>query len=603
MSKINVERMQRTVTTFCLIVMLFTLMQTPVQIAASTSSVSEDFDDTTFLDESATTTTGWGSEVVRIPFRKATSVGNLSDTTYCSYLPVIHGDRLYLPAASVGVGVVDISDPSNPTTITTIDSNPRAIALQGDFAYISDEDDGLRIFYINDIENPVEVATYNPGDVYHFTIDGSYGYLSTFGEGIHVLDISNPMAPVSVCNYTHPNATNVFQTKKVGNFLVVGEWGIPADEYGIQIVNATDPENLVYWSRITTVTGYPAVQFDVSGSYIYVSHGGYLSIIEKLTSNWNLGYVNLIEVGGMGVCGRMAVSGNYIYGATASPYLHMIDVTNSTDPRTDIIKLEGSLYWVTLDGNNLFTSGRDGGDSVEVYELSDALTATAQSSSVYHIYTEYNPAVITEATLTANSTTPASTDINYYLSADNGSTWELTSPGADHEFGTMGIDLLWKAVLTTTTPTVTPEIYSIDITIKILRTPPELVRISYASAYNRPFFEFNLDDSQVIMQFDTVPTFDSPDFRNCTGTTVSGAVSGYGVLITSPSLTNGTWYYRIAGIDEENDIGLWSETFTLQIGTTPTSVSPPDMMPILVIGGTVGVIVILAVVLQRRKKT
>ena len=604
MSKIKIRSVRRIVISFFMIIMLFVIVQTPGPVAASSSTFHEDFHTTTYLDESATTVTGWGSEVIRIPFKTATSVGNASDTTYCSYEPVIAGDYLFLPAGAEGVGVVDITNPSNPSYVTTLSSNARAIAVQGDFAYISAATAGLRILNISDIENPIEVAVYNPGDVRHFTCDGSYGYLSTFGDGIHVLNISNPLFPISICNYTHPNATSVFQTKKVGDFLVVGEYGAPADEYGIQIVNATDPENLLYWSRITTLTGYLSVQFDVSGDYIYVSHGGYVSIIKKLTSNWNLGYVNLIEVGGMGICGRMAVSGNYIYGVVSGSGIRMIDVTDPSDPRIDVIKTEGALYWIAVDGNYVYTNGRISADSVEVYELSDALTATAQSTPVYEITTA---AMITEATLTANSTIPGSTSIVYYLSADNGSTWELVTPGVSHEFGEIGPELFWKAVLTTATATVTPEIYSIDISFKFLRTPPELVHISYVAGYNSPFFEFDLDDSLVIIQLDTVQTFDSPNFRNYTAAVTSGVVSGFGVLVRSPNLANGTWYYRIAGVDTDGDVGLWSDTFTLQIGTatttttTTTDLIPPDTIIILVIGGTIGVIAILALVILRRK--
>jgi len=586
-------------------VLLVAVVQTPIQVAASTSTFSEDFDDTTFMDGDATTVTGWGSEEIRIPFKTATSVGHASDTTYCTRKAVIDGDYLYLPSPSLGVGVVDISDPLNPFNVTTLDSSPYAIAIQGDFAYISGA--GLRIINISDILNPVEVATYNPGAASHFTVDGSIGYLSTLGQGIHVLNISNPLIPVSISNYTHVNATNVFETKKVGNMLVVGEFGVPGSQYGVQIVNATDPTNLVYWSRITTMTNYQGVQLEVVGDYIYVANtGGYISITEILTSNWNLGYANLIYAGAVGHSGRMVVSGNYIYGAGGSYGFHMIDVTDPSNPRLDIIKMDTSPNWIAMDGNYVFTNG-ESAYSVEVYELSDALTATAQSSPVYQIspgaiYETSLPAMITEATLTADSTIPGSTSIEYYLSADNGSTWELVDSGVNHEFGVIGQDLLWKAVLTTTSPTVTPEIYTIDISFKFLRTPPELVQISYTNGYNSPFFEFDKDDSDVVMQLDTVQTFDSPNFRNFTGYHYSGLVTGYGVHVKHPDLTNGTWYYRIAGIDYDGDIGLWSDVGTLQIGTTSTT-TPPDLILILVIGGAIGVVAIIVLVILYKKRS
>ena len=78
MRRTTFRRMRNTMIGFCMILMLFAVIQTPTQVAAVTSTFSEDFDDTVFMDDSATTTTGWGYEEVRIPFKKATFVSNCS---------------------------------------------------------------------------------------------------------------------------------------------------------------------------------------------------------------------------------------------------------------------------------------------------------------------------------------------------------------------------------------------------------------------------------------------------------------------------------------------------------------------------------------------
>lgn len=593
--------MRNTMIGFCMILMLFAVIQTPTQVAAVTSTFSEDFDDTVFMDDSATTTTGWGYEEVRIPFKKATFVSNCSTTSLASYLPSVYDDYLYLPVAYQGVDVVDISDPANIDHVTLIEATePRFIAAQGNYGYLCDYVDGLRILNITDIENPIEVAIYNPGPTYHFAIDGSYGYLSTNNEGIHVLDISNPLAPVSVFNYTHVNATTVLQTQKVGDFLFALEYGVIASDFGVQIINATDPTNITFMSRCVTPALHWGEQMQVSGNYIYVLSLGKLSIISIAASLWVPELIAEVTIYAYSL-GDMSVSGGYIYFAAPSSGLQMLDVTNPLVPRLDFISFTGAepgLSWIVVLGNYVYTSGTNGGYTVEVYELSDALTATAQSIPVHQID---SGVLITEATLTTDDSVPSSTSIDYYLSADNGTTWEQVNSGVNHVFTEMGRNLLWRAILDTTTATVTPEISSFAISMKILRVPPEIIQISFEMRYNTPVFYFNADDAPLFLQLDTVQTFDSANFRNYTGTHFGGALSGYGVHDSS-NLENGTWYYRVAGNDSEGDIGLWSDVFTLQIGTTSTTV-PPDLVLILVIAGAIGVVVVLVVVMKRRKGT
>jgi len=599
MRKTAFRRMRNTVIGIIMVVLLFTVVQTPTQVAASTSTFSEDFDDTNFLDASTTTATGWGYDEIRIPFKKATFVDNCSVTSLASNLPSVYGDYLFLPIGTHGVDVVDISDPTDPLFVTLIGAaRPRFMAAQGNYGYLCD-DIGLRILNITDIENSIEVATYNPGPARHFVIDGSYGYLSTYGDGIHVLDISNPLAPVSVFNYTHVNATYVYQTQKVGDFLFALEFGAVASDFGVQIINATDPTNITFMSRCVTPAPYWGVQMQVSGDYIYVFSNGILSIISKATSLWTPELIAEVTICA-NLIGDMSVSGGYFYFATAVSGLQMLDVTNPLAPRLDFISITGAeprLSWIVVRGNYVYTTGKNGGYTVEVYELSDALTATAQSLPVHQID---SGVMITEAILTADDTVPSSTSIDYYLSADNGTTWEQVNSGVNHVFTEMGRNLLWKGILDTDTATVTPEIYSVDLSMKIQRVPPEITRISFARIYNRPVFYLDADDASIILHLDTVQSFDSANFRNYTGTYFGGALSGYGVSVFI-NLENGTWYYRVAGIDDDGDIGLWSEVGTLQIGTTSTTLLPPELILILVIGGAIGVVVVLVVIMQRRK--
>lgn len=70
---------------------------------------------------------------------------------------------------------------------------------------------------------------------------------------------------------------------------------------------------------------------------------------------------------------------------------------------------------------------------------------------------------IYKATLTATASTPTNTTITYYLSNDGGSHWNAVTSGVEYTFTTAASDLRWKANMTTTDLSVTPEITGISI--------------------------------------------------------------------------------------------------------------------------------------------
>jgi hypothetical protein len=72
---------------------------------------------------------------------------------------------------------------------------------------------------------------------------------------------------------------------------------------------------------------------------------------------------------------------------------------------------------------------------------------------------------ITATTLTSDSRIPSTCTIDYFLSNDNGSTWEQTYTGARHVFTSTGNELKWKADLNCSDGTDTASIYEMKIEI------------------------------------------------------------------------------------------------------------------------------------------
>ena len=134
----------------------------------------------------------------------------------------IRGTLLFAAAFyETAVDIVDISDKTNPVLIGKIDyegtsTHSSSTTEDGKYLILTDEHDGYpaRIFNIEDLENPVEVAQYtaNPASLVHNPyVRGDYCFVSHNTEGLRVLDIADPALPVEVGYYdTWPGASGGF---------------------------------------------------------------------------------------------------------------------------------------------------------------------------------------------------------------------------------------------------------------------------------------------------------------------------------------------------------------------------------------------------------
>jgi hypothetical protein len=68
-----------------------------------------------------------------------------------------------------------------------------------------------------------------------------------------------------------------------------------------------------------------------------------------------------------------------------------------------------------------------------------------------------------KATLTATSSLPPNTGVEYWMSNDGGTRWSLIQPASIFDFPVGGADLRWRAVLRSLSPALTPRVDQIDI--------------------------------------------------------------------------------------------------------------------------------------------
>jgi sugar lactone lactonase YvrE len=81
---------------------------------------------------------------------------------------------------------------------------------------------------------------------------------------------------------------------------------------------------------------------------------------------------------------------------------------------------------------------------------------------------------VTQAQLTVTEDKPTNTSIAYSLSANGGGTWESVTPGDLYIFNTRGLDLRWKADLTTTDTASTSAVDTLALSYYTAPNPPTI---------------------------------------------------------------------------------------------------------------------------------
>jgi len=109
---------------------------------------------------------------------------------------VLAGEIAYI-TADAGLVVVNLSDPLNPrlAAIRPL-SNARASAVQFRYLWVTDAD-GLKLFDITKLENPVAVpsATVALADARHIYLARTYAYVAAKSQGLAIIDITRPEHP------------------------------------------------------------------------------------------------------------------------------------------------------------------------------------------------------------------------------------------------------------------------------------------------------------------------------------------------------------------------------------------------------------------------
>jgi choice-of-anchor B domain-containing protein len=163
------------------------------------------------------------------------------------------GRRLALVGTSIGLSVVDVTNPSSPRITGTIvggSSAWREVRTYREYAYVTTEaKTGLDIVDLHDPDRPVRVRTWSDTftSAHSLSIDEERGLLYANGtsNGMHVLDLADPTNPRELGLFT---GFYVHESYERGNLL----YAAAIRDGFLATLDASHPDALRELSRFTT---------------------------------------------------------------------------------------------------------------------------------------------------------------------------------------------------------------------------------------------------------------------------------------------------------------------------------------------------------------
>jgi uncharacterized protein (TIGR03437 family) len=350
----------------------------------------------------------------------------------------VGGSQLYVADAGAGIRVMDISSATAPRDLGGLlfpQGHAQRLAVSGSRVYVADRKAGLHVVDAATPAQLVQVGSYSPlGFAAGVAVAGNYAYVGGHAsDGMRVIDLSSPSHPhevgafpfdpaaplvgtvvtaasnfvqvstdhtdytVDVSDPAHPKGTEhgyPFGTTR--NQLVQGGLMIQANEWGLHLINVSDPLspcelNFMNFRAGDSLGGgandygNPGVQFAtgvaLSGNLAYVPGGG-LWIVD-ISDPRNPAKVGEYDDPGVGQPPQppsfndVTIAGNIVYAigqSNAGAFIRVVDITDPRRPtaRGSLIVPPGATGWgpsMAVAGNILYVA--DGAAGLLAVDVSD----------------------------------------------------------------------------------------------------------------------------------------------------------------------------------------------------------------------------------------
>jgi hypothetical protein len=293
-------------------------------------------------------------------------VGTNQAASGIAYTPFYSNGKVYVAYGTAGLRIVDVSNPSNATLLSTtlLEGDSRGVVASGNYAYVAGGVSGVFVVDATNPSSPVKLSTIITPRARGIAISGNYLYVAVSDSGLGVFNISSPATPALV-GYFHSSSQYGENVAAAGNVVGLTDYNT------ILFFDVTTPTAPVEKGLTTTFkTGNEG--FAIAGNYAYVPDGDSLKIF-NITNLLTPTMTARIFMGTGSYGYAAAVSGNYCYVASEATGVRAIDISNPASPveagyydgvpQSRGVAVNGKYVYVaekidglTVYGNNLVTA-------------------------------------------------------------------------------------------------------------------------------------------------------------------------------------------------------------------------------------------------------
>lgn len=241
------------------------------------------------------------------------------------------GDYAYVTDEEEGLYIADVSNPAVPVEVGRLRCYANDVEVSGDYAYVATGggNRGLSIANISNPANPVMTGYFHTSyEALNVAFSGDYAYVTDGNNYVRIVDVSQPANPVEVSNIS------LYAT----GLAVFGDYLYVAKGYsGLQIFNVSNPAIPVETGRYNTPEF--AMGIAAAGNYAYVADRYYFEIYDCTSA---IGMFALISI--------TPLNPNIIITGGGGSFAFSAEVRNTTaspltfDVWSDVTLPRGSVY-------------------------------------------------------------------------------------------------------------------------------------------------------------------------------------------------------------------------------------------------------------------
>ncbi|NHJ49472.1 MAG: hypothetical protein FK733_16905 [Asgard group archaeon] len=288
----------------------------------------------------------------------------------------IANDIAYILDRLSGLVIVDVSNPLVPVSLGQFDYGvdiPTDVAIYGNYALVTDTGDGgmLRVINIEDPAEPYEVQFFEDVNPINLFVVDDYVYVANYSGGLAIFEMRNVFQPVPIGSYDTDQCLSVYVSDEIAY--------VTDDNDGLILINLTDHENPTYIAEYSTSSDPLDVAVSNNMTYIATTNGGLEIINVSIPTSPAL--EGTFDDGGY--ITKLAITNDHVFLCDEEDGIEIIDVSTPDTPTEVAEFIDGgyydldnvhSYYTYDVDADDNYAYIADGMDGLEIIDLTDPTT-------------------------------------------------------------------------------------------------------------------------------------------------------------------------------------------------------------------------------------